>query len=126
MSLPQKRILLVDDDPDFCGAIETLLTMSDFQVTQSDSVTEALDQARNERFDLLILDSRIQGGSGLELCTRIRDFDEATPILFCSGDAYETDKEKGLKAGAQVYLTKPVDFDDLIREVQRLAPSNSQ
>ena len=126
MSITKKHILLVDDDPDFCGAIETLLTMSDFLVTQSDSVAQALARARNERFDLFILDSHIQDSSGLELCSRIRDFDRTTPIVFCSGDAYETDKEKGLQAGAQVYLTKPVDFDDLIEEVQRLAPPNSE
>src|SRR6185369_7759190 len=121
MSHPQKRILLVDDDPDLCDALQILLTLENFQVTQSDSVPQALAQAQSEHFDLFILDSHIQNKSGLELCNRIRDFDRSTPILFCSGDAFEADKQKGLQAGAQAYLTKPVDFDDFVRVVKRLA-----
>jgi len=44
--------------------------------------------------------------------------------MFCSADSQPDDKDKGLQAGAQVYMTKPIDFDDLIRVVRRLAPAN--
>jgi DNA-binding response OmpR family regulator len=47
-------------------------------------------------------------------------FDSTTPILFCSGAAYETDKEAALENGAQGYLTKPIDSNELIAEVVRL------
>jgi len=126
MSLPQKRILLVDDDSDFSAAMGILLNMADFDVTQSNNVSEAAVIAETEPFDLFVFDSRIQAESGLELCRRIRTFDQSTPVLFCSGNAYETDRQKGLQAGAQAYLTKPVDFDELIQVVRHLMPLDSQ
>ena len=60
-----------------------------------------------ERFDLCLLDSRLPDLDGFELCSRMRAMNSHTPILFFSGDAYESDKKKGLAAGANAYLTKP-------------------
>jgi DNA-binding response OmpR family regulator len=60
------------------------------------------------------------GLSGTDLCEALRKFDETTPILFYSGAAYEKDKEAARLAGAQGYLVKPADFDQLIAEVARL------
>jgi len=126
MSVTQKRILLVDDDPDLSAAMKLLLNMADFDVTQSNTFGQALEQAESEQFDLFILDSHLYDQSGVDLCARIRSFNRITPIVFCSGDARQADKDKGLQAGAQAYMTKPVDFDDLIRVVRRLAPANPQ
>ena len=60
------------------------------------------------------------GLSGEELTTEIRKFDKNTPILFYSGAAYETDKQKAHDAGAQGYLIKPLGIADLVDEVTRL------
>jgi Response regulators consisting of a CheY-like receiver domain and a winged-helix DNA-binding domain len=59
-------------------------------------------------------------GSGVELCRRVRKFNQRTPIIFYSGLAYETDITKALAAGAQAYLVKPVDVTDLIQSVENL------
>ncbi|MGI8468266.1 MAG: response regulator transcription factor [Pyrinomonadaceae bacterium] len=61
----------------------------------------------NEYFDLYLLDSRFSDGSGVELCQKLRETFPQKLIIFYSGDAYESDKQKGLAAGADVYLTKP-------------------
>jgi DNA-binding response OmpR family regulator len=57
---------------------------------------------------------------GSKLCAQIREFDTKTPVLFYSGAAYDTDKEKARNAGAQAYLVKPVENEELVAEVTRL------
>ena len=124
MSFSTKRILLVDDDIDICGAVKLLLNRSGFRVKTLNTMTDALRIARSEHFDLFILDTRLQDGTGLELCRSIRSFEQNTPILFHSASAYAEDKEKGLQAGAQAYLTKPVDFDALEQIVTQLVSAD--
>jgi two-component system response regulator PrrA len=60
------------------------------------------------------------GMSGIDLCTRLREFDADAPILFYSGAAYEKDKRDALAAGAQGYLTKPVDNEKFLKAVSSL------
>jgi two-component system copper resistance phosphate regulon response regulator CusR len=78
---------------------------------------EALRLARNTTFDLYVVDNWMPGGSGVDFCNQVRQFDPRTPILFYSGAAYEADKQEAYAAGAQGYLTKPVDNDKLAEEV---------
>jgi DNA-binding response OmpR family regulator len=61
-----------------------------------------------------------RSSSGIELCRELRRFDSNTPILFYSGAAYEHDKKDAEESGAQGYVTKPADGDELISEVLRL------
>jgi DNA-binding response OmpR family regulator len=65
-----------------------------------------------------LLDSRLPDVDGFDLCRRIRDFDPGTPILFFSGAAYETDKKRGIEAGANAYVIKP-DFDGLLGTIKQ-------
>ena len=71
-------------------------------------------------YDLYLLDSWLPDGSGLDLCRKIREFDEHTPILFYSAAAYEIDRELALNSGAQGYLTKPTLNTELCDLVSRL------
>src|SRR3989442_11481693 len=73
-----------------------------------------------QHFDLYLLDNWLSGFSGIELCKELRSFDSKTPILFYSGAAYPLDKKQTQECGAQGYLTKPTDGDQLAREVLRL------
>jgi DNA-binding response OmpR family regulator len=66
-----------------------------------------------------MLDSRFPDGDGLDLCRGLREYAPNTPIVFYSGDARETDKQKGLSAGASAYLVKP-DFDNLASSILNL------
>jgi DNA-binding response OmpR family regulator len=119
-TLSRTRILITEDDPDTRALLEFLLDGAGHDVTSTSSFEEALSAARVGTFDLYLLDNWLATASGIELCERLREFDGRTPILFCSGAAYEKDKENALRAGAQGYLVKPVDSDVLIAEVSRL------
>jgi DNA-binding response OmpR family regulator len=114
----KKRILFVEDDE---GAQELLTCMlSGYEVVVARDSTEGLRLARKRVFDLYILDNWLPDGTGIELCYRIRKFDQHTPILFYSAAAYAHDTQDALDAGAQEYLIKPVEPQDLRRTVARL------
>ena len=114
------RILCVEDHADTRELVCFLLNSNGFHVTGVGSQKEALAFAKENSFDLYIIDHWIPGGSGIELCKALRRFDERTPILFYSGAAYDTDKKLAVDCGAQAYLVKPVDSDTLLTEVLRL------
>ena len=113
------HILCVDDDLDTCEMMYALLGSLGYELTWALSVAEGLKLSRRGDFDLIILDGLYPDGTGVELCQRIRSFDTQTPILFCSGKAYDADIENGIRAGAQAYLVKPLQIDDLLVEVSR-------
>ncbi|HEV7745378.1 MAG TPA: response regulator [Pyrinomonadaceae bacterium] len=118
--LSRTRILITEDDLDTRTLLEFLLDGAGHEVTSTSSLEEALTAAKVGGFDLYLLDNWLAASSGIELCEKLREFDLLTPILFCSGAAYEKDKENALRAGAQGYLVKPVDAEVLIAEISRL------
>ena len=109
----RKRILCADDHEDTRTMMSLLLGMQGYQVTTTGSLTDALSLTKKGGFDLFILDGWYPDGLGVDLCEQIRRFDSHTPILFLSGLARVSDIAKGMNAGAQAYLTKPVDMDVL-------------
>jgi two-component system, NtrC family, response regulator AtoC len=118
---PTKRLILcVEDDDDTCSMLSALLGRAGYEVRTASGVADGLRLAEGGRFDLYILDNWFADGTGLDLCRRIREFDCATPILFFSGLAQESDRQIGLDAGAQGYLIKPNDLDKLVETVTRL------
>ena len=113
-------ILYVEDDEDTRELVTYLLGRSNYKVFPAESYDDALRLARANQFDLYLIDNWISGGSGIDLCKKLREFNPWTPILFYSGAAYERDKQQAFAAGAQGYLVKPVDNDELIEEVSRI------
>ena len=93
-----------------------LLRMAFIEAKAVGTAAEALSSIQAERFDLYLLDSKLPDLDGFELCRRVRDLDAHTPILFFSGAAYETDKQKGLAAGANAYVSKP-DIEGLLGRI---------
>lgn len=114
------RILYVEDNSDTRELVSLVLRQNDFEVLTVANPGEAIQLAQAERFSLYILDNWMEGMSGIELCTRLREFDSATPILFFSAAAREQDKQNAFDCGAQSYLIKPASPDDLIAEARRL------
>src|SRR6266545_4605524 len=114
------QILYTEDHADTRELVSFVLTACNCKVTLADTDGKALLLARANQFDLYLIDNWIAGGSGIELCKRLREFDPSTPILFYSGAAYESDKQQAFESGAQGYLTKPVDNDDLVEAVFHL------
>jgi DNA-binding response OmpR family regulator len=120
MLVSKLQVLCADDNEDICLMLSILLGRHGIDVSTADTATEALWLAREKRFDVLMLDTKFQDGDGFELCQQIREFDLDTPILFYSGSAHETDKVKGLAAGAQSYIVKP-ELSSLVETVRSLA-----
>jgi len=112
-------VLSVDDDPDACEMLSFLLKPQRIEVTCARSAAEACPLIKAKCFDLYLLDAWLPRLDGFEFCGQIRELDSITPIPFYSGAAYETDKQKGMAAGANAYVIKP-DFDGLIETITNL------
>ena len=126
MKPPDARILYAEDDADTRELVTLVLEMQNCQVIATGSHDEALRLARAEHFDLYLIDNWMPGTSGVRLCEQLREFDQDTPVLFYSGAAYETDRERALASGAQGYLVKPADGDALMAEMSRLLSDSRQ
>jgi DNA-binding response OmpR family regulator len=114
------EILVVDDDRDVAQSIELALRRRGFRVTLAHSGVEALKLLRRYRPDLVLLDVLMPGMSGIEVCRRLRA-DENTsgmPIIFLTARGQERDRIEGLRAGADDYLSKPFNLEELILRVK--------
>jgi DNA-binding response OmpR family regulator len=120
MDMLQSHILYIEDHEDTRELVTFVLADSNYKVTTTASSKEALRLARQQHFDLYLLDSWLPDGSGIELCKQLREFDRDTPIMFLSAAAYETDKQAAMDSGAQRYLVKPDDIRALSIEVEAL------
>lgn len=118
------RVLCVDDDEDSRVMLTTLLKLALIDAKAVGTGAQALSSIQAESFDLYMLDARLPDVDGFELCRRLRAIDRNTPILFFSGAAFETDKKKGLEAGANAYVVKP-DLDGLVSSIKQFT-SRSQ
>ena len=116
------RILFAEDDLDTREMMQTFLQNAGFQVDVVTTPMEVLDTVADEanRFDAVLLDNWMPEVTGLEICKRIRVFDQTTPIFFCSGAAQQSDIDAATEAGAQGYFTKPFDPDELVKTLQTL------
>ena len=126
MNQPNARILYAEDDADTRELVTLVLEMQNCQVVATESYDEVLRLARAEHFDLYLIDNWMPHISGVRLCEELREFDQHTPVLFYSGAAYEADRERALASGAQGYLVKPADGNQLTAEVLRLVSNSRQ
>jgi two-component system phosphate regulon response regulator PhoB len=120
MQTPRLRILCTEDDADTRELITIVLNHNNCDVITTETPVLAIELAKTAPFDLYLLDNWIPGMSGTELCEALRLFDSETPILFYSGAAFPKDKAEAYASGAQGYLVKPADNDELVAEVFRV------
>jgi DNA-binding response OmpR family regulator len=120
MNPKKQRILYVEDHDDTSELITLVLKQQNYEVVLDRTVAAALQSAKEQHFDLYLLDSRLPDGSGVDLCKEIRKFDLSTPVLFYSAAAYDIDKAMALRSGAQAYLMKPTRVTDLCEMVSAL------
>jgi len=114
------RILLVEDDDRLSGFMERGLTEEGFMVTTRTDGYDAEDQATLVEHDVVILDLGLPGQSGLEVLRHIRAAGIQTPVLVLTARDQLADKVRGLDLGADDYLTKPFDFEELLARVRAL------
>lgn len=115
----RSRVLCVDDDEDACEMLSELMDSFDIDATCARSAAAAWPIIKADYFDIFVLDAWLPGFDGFQFCRQLREFDPITPILFYSGAAYEADKQKGIAAGANAYVTKP-EIDCLIETMTEL------
>jgi DNA-binding response OmpR family regulator len=113
------RILCVDDDKDIRDLLPELLGLSDLEAIAVQDAQAALRLMETEQFSLYIIDGQMPGVSGLGLCEEIRKRDKETPVVVFSAHGYDSDREAGMRAGANVYLVKP-DTSQIVPTVWRL------
>lgn len=112
-----RRILVVDDEPAINDVVSTALRYQGHHVTQTDDGFSAVSLATKEHFDLIVLDVMLPGIDGYEVCRRLRDASEFTPVIFLSAKDQTADRVQGFVTGGDDYLTKPFSVDELTLRV---------
>ncbi|UOB17670.1 response regulator transcription factor [Abyssalbus ytuae] len=115
-----KKILLVEDDPNFGIVLKDYLSMNDFDVTLAKNGMEGFEKFRKESYDLCILDVMMPYKDGFTLAKEIRERDENVPIIFLSAKTMKEDVLKGYKVGADDYLNKPFDSEVLLFKIKAI------
>jgi DNA-binding response OmpR family regulator len=117
--LTVSRLLVVEDDPDIALALRLLLTRAGHQVAHAKDGRAGLRDAYTERPDLVILDIGLPGMDGWQVLERLRDVSDV-PVLLLTAHGQESDKVRGLRGGADDYLTKPFTNAELVARVEAL------
>lgn len=120
MEEDKKRILLVEDDPNFGTVLKDYLAMSGFDVTLAKDGMEGFERFRKESFDLCILDVMMPYKDGFTLAKEIREKNEKVPIIFLTARTMREDVLKGYKVGADDYLNKPFDSEILLMKIRSM------
>lgn len=115
-----KRILLVEDEKHIAEGILLNLESEGYEVVWASEGNTALDYYRHGQFDLIILDIMLPGLNGLEICRRIRAELGMEPILFLTARDSLEDKKEGLAIGADDYITKPFDIEELLLRIKAI------
>lgn len=113
------RILVVDDDPQISGLLKRGLSYEGYSVDTAGDGLETLAKVREKEPDLVILDIMMPGMDGIEVARRLRQGSNI-PILMLTARGMVADKVEGLNAGADDYLVKPFEFDELLARVKAL------
>ena len=127
--MKQFRVLIVDDEPRIIKFLEVKLKASGYEVLIANNGQEAVAIFQSQEPDLLVLDVVMPGMDGFETLKQIRSF-SSVPVIILSAKETNTDKVKGLKMGADDYLAKPFNPDELVARIEavrrRLAPEENR
>ncbi|HHG74518.1 MAG TPA: response regulator transcription factor [Persephonella sp.] len=113
-----KRILLVEDDTVLANSLARYLKMHGYEVDIAKSYNEAGDKTFENRYDLYIFDINLKDGSGIDLLEDLRFADDKTPTIFISALRDSKTVVKGFNAGAEDYIKKPFDPDELLVRIK--------
>ena len=119
-SIDSVRILVVDDEPAVRGALDRALRLEHYDVRLAGDGADALAQLADEPADAIVLDVAMPGIDGLEVCRRLRDAGDRTPVLMLTARETVDDRVAGLDAGADDYLVKPFALRELQARLRAL------
>lgn len=117
------HILVVDDEPDMCWALENILSREGYQITTAKNAREALELAREKHFEVFFIDAKLPDMDGGQLSDQIRKINSKAAIIMISGYFYQEDKaiEEGLAQGLYVgFISKPFELNE-VRSAARKA-----
>ncbi len=116
------KILVVDDEADLVRLIGYALQIEGYDIVTATNGQDALRAVQSERPDLVVLDVMLPDLSGVEVCRRLRDQPATAhlPIMMLSARSQVSDKVKALQAGADEYITKPYNPDELLQTIHAL------
>jgi len=115
------KVLVVEDEARVADFIQRGLKAEGWLISVAADGERALAMAAQGRFDVIVLDRMLPGISGSDVCRRLRARDDWTPVLMLTALADVEHRVAGLRTGADDYLVKPFDFDELIARLQALA-----
>lgn len=121
----QTKILLVDDNPNVISFIQPALEREGYHVITAQDGLDALYQVEASSPDLIVLDIEMPAPNGLDVCRKLRERGDKTPIIFVTVRDSITDLELGFEFGASDYITKPFDIRELVARVKARLPPRS-
>ena len=113
-----KKILIVEDDPAIAKGLVDVLESESFKVTSLSNGEKGFYAAKEENYDLVILDIMLPGKNGMDVCRDLRKEGVTTPIIMLTSKQEEIDKVLGLELGADDYITKPFSIRELIARIK--------
>lgn len=120
------RILLVEDEVNIREVVKMNLELEGYEVVGTDNGKDAIRFFHGQHFDLLILDVMLPEISGFQICEQVRLSNSEVPIIFLTAKDTAGDRVSGLKLGADDYLTKPFNLEELLLRVQNLIKRSSK
>jgi two-component system, OmpR family, response regulator len=120
-----KKILLVEDDPNFGSILRDYLNMNDFEVVLAKNGMEGFEKFKKDTYDLCILDVMMPYKDGYTLAKEIREKNKDVPIIFLTAKTMKEDVLKGYKVGADDYLNKPFDSEVLLMKIKAIIQRKS-
>src|SRR5258708_8083967 len=118
----QPRILLIEDEADLGNVVKQYLEVMDFEVDWCRDGKDAYDKCTNlsNHYNILLIDINLPGMDGITLASKIVKTRQYPPFLFLTARSEKTDRLRGLKIGADDYITKPFDIDELVLRIKNI------
>ncbi|MFY7742675.1 MAG: response regulator transcription factor [Flavobacterium sp.] len=120
METENKKILLVEDDPNFGAILKDYLMLNDFEVVLAKNGMEGFEKFKKDTYDLCILDVMMPYKDGYTLAKEIREKNKEVPLIFLTAKTMKEDVLKGYKVGADDYLNKPFDSEVLLMKIKAI------
>ena len=126
MTTNNNKILLVEDDQNFGDVLRSYLEMHDYDVTLATDGVEGIERFKKDAFDLCIFDVMMPRKDGFTLAKEVREKDTEVPIIFLTAKTMKEDVLHGFKIGADDYISKPFNSEELLYRIQAILKRSQQ